>query len=148
MIAESLLAGAHLLALLTLVVFQSSQAALCRPEWFNAAVLARLVVLDRIVAFAGLAVIITGLIRLGWGIKGLTGYLTLPMFHLKMVLVAALVYLAWRPSVMIRHWRRDHAVAATLPTPIEIRRVRAMIMAAAHLVPVIAIVAVFWARGF
>ncbi len=148
MILESLLASAHLLALLTLIVFQSSQAALCRPEWFNAAVLARLGVLDRIVALAGLALILTGLLRLGWGIKPLAAYLGQPMFHLKMVLIATLLFLAWRPSSAIRRWRRDEAATGELPPPFEIRRVRAMIMAAAHLVPVVAVVAVFWARGY
>ena len=36
MTLEALLAYAHLLAILTLVVFISSEAALCRPEWMNA----------------------------------------------------------------------------------------------------------------
>jgi hypothetical protein len=36
MILESLLAYAHILAILTLVVFIASEAALCRPEWMNA----------------------------------------------------------------------------------------------------------------
>ena len=38
MTLEALLAYAHILAILTLVVFISSEAALCRPEWMNAKV--------------------------------------------------------------------------------------------------------------
>ena len=38
MTAEALLAYAHLLSILTMVVFLGSEAALCRKEWMNAAV--------------------------------------------------------------------------------------------------------------
>ena len=53
MTLEALLASLHLLAILTLVVFLSSEAALCRPEWLNAAVVERL---PRVDLFYGLAV--------------------------------------------------------------------------------------------
>ena len=43
MTLEALLSYAHLLAVLTVVVFMASEAALCRPEWLNAAVVERLV---------------------------------------------------------------------------------------------------------
>ena len=46
MTLEAVLASLHLVAILTLVVFMSSQAALCRIEWLNAAVVERLVRLD------------------------------------------------------------------------------------------------------
>lgn len=144
---EALLASIHLVAILTLVVFQSSEAALCRADWFNAAVLARLRRLDRIVAIAGIVVLLSGLARLVWGIKGPAGYMGSSLFHWKMLLVAVLVWLCWRPSSAIRGWLRDHARTGALPPPDEIRKVRGRIMAAAHLVPVIAVVAVFWARG-
>ena len=45
---EAVLASLHLLAILTLVVFLSSEAALCRVEWMNAAVVQRLAKLDLI----------------------------------------------------------------------------------------------------
>ncbi len=38
---EALLAYAHLLAILTLVVFISSEAALCRTEWMDAKIVER-----------------------------------------------------------------------------------------------------------
>ena len=46
MTLEAVLACLHLLALLTMVVFLSSEAALCRAEWMNAAVVKRLARLD------------------------------------------------------------------------------------------------------
>ena len=45
---EALLAYAHFVAILMLVVFVTSEAALCRPEWMNAAVVRRLARVDLI----------------------------------------------------------------------------------------------------
>ena len=67
MTLEAVLACLHLLALLTMVVFLSSEAALCRAEWMNAAVVKRLARLDMIYGLAALAVGATGLARLFLG---------------------------------------------------------------------------------
>ena len=61
MTLEAVLACIHLLALLTMVVFLSSEAALCRTEWMNAAVVQRLARLDMIFGIAAVAVLATGL---------------------------------------------------------------------------------------
>ena len=50
MLLESLLAYAHFVAILSVVVFVTSEAALCRVEWLNAAVVHRLAVCPRAVA--------------------------------------------------------------------------------------------------
>ena len=47
MLLESLLAYAHFVAILSVVVFVTSEAALCRVEWLNAAVVRRLARVDR-----------------------------------------------------------------------------------------------------
>ena len=148
MFLETVLASIHLLAILTLVVFQSSEAALCRADWFNAAVLARLGRLDRIVTIAGVAVVASGLARFIWGIKGPAIHLGQGLFHLKLLLVVTMAWLGWRASASIRRWNRDHASTGALPPPEEIRLARGRIMASAHLLPVIAVVAVFLARGY
>jgi putative membrane protein len=70
MTLEALLAYAHFLAILTLVVFISSEAALCRVEWMNERVVERLVTLDRIYGIAAGLVLVTGVARTWWGIKG------------------------------------------------------------------------------
>ena len=57
MTLEALLAYAHLLAILTLVVFIASEAALCRPEWMNATIVDRLVTVDRVYGIAAVAVL-------------------------------------------------------------------------------------------
>ena len=78
MTLEAILAYAHLLAILTMVVFISSEAALCRSEWMNAAVVERLVTVDLIYGIAAVPVLLTGLARIWWGVKGSGWYWTQP----------------------------------------------------------------------
>ena len=52
MTLEALLAYAHILAFLTMVVFLTSEAALCRPEWMSPAIVERLARVDRIYGIA------------------------------------------------------------------------------------------------
>jgi putative membrane protein len=70
MILESILAYLHIAAILALVVFITSEAALCRPQWMNAQVVQRLVTVDRIYGIAAGAVLVTGLLRIFLGVKG------------------------------------------------------------------------------
>ena len=67
MTLEALLSYAHILAILTMTVFLASEAALCRTEWLNAAVVPRLVRLDVILWIATAAVLLSGLARIYWG---------------------------------------------------------------------------------
>ena len=68
---EALLAYAHFVTILAVVVFLTSETALCRPEWMNAAVVHRLVRIDRIYLVSALALLATGLARTFWGVKGM-----------------------------------------------------------------------------
>jgi putative membrane protein len=147
MTLEALLAALHLLAVLTLVVFLSSQAALCRSEWMNAAVVRRLARLDLIYGIAALALLLTGLARLYWGTKGLSWYVSQPLFHVKVTLFVLVALLSIKPSLTFRRWVRALADGQSLPDAGEVGRTRRWIMVQAHLVPVIAVIAVFWARG-
>lgn len=145
---EAVLAALHLLAILTLVVFMSSQAALCRAEWFNAAVVERLARLDVICSVAGTALIATGVARLLWGIKGTAWYVSQPLFHVKMTLVLAMVVFSVWAGVAFRRWQRRVKAGGTLPTAAEIASARRKVMVGSHLLPVAAVVAVFWTRGW
>lgn len=148
MTLEALLAALHLLAVLTLVVFLSSQAALCRVEWLNAAVVRRLARLDLIYGLAALALLITGLARLYWGTKGVAWYVAQPLFHLKMTLFVLTVLLSIKPSMTFRRWLRELNAGQALPAAQEVRSARRWVMVQAHLLPLIAVIAVFWARGW
>lgn len=147
MTLEAFLAAVHLLAVLTLVVFLSSQAALCRAEWMNAAVVRRLARLDLIYGLAALALLITGLARLYWGTKGVSWYVSQPLFHLKMTLFVLTALLSIKPSITFRRWLRALDAGQALPDAEAVRGTRRWIMVQAHVVPVIAVIAVFWARG-
>lgn len=144
---EAILASLHLVAILTAVVFLSSEAALCRSEWMNAAVVRRLGRLDMIYGIALLVLLLTGIARIVWGTKGLTWYVSQPLFHLKMLLFFVAALLSLRPTVVIRKWVKTLAATGALPAAEGVLSLRKWIMVQAHIIPVIAVIAVFWARG-
>ena len=148
MTLEAILAALHLVAILTFVVFLSSQAALCRIEWLNAAVVERLVRLDVIYGAAALVMIGSGLARLLWGIKGVSWYVSQPLFHIKITIVVVMAILSIWPSIMFRRWRRNLQASGALPDELEVKKVRRLVMIQSHVLPVVAVIAVFWARGW
>ncbi len=148
MTLEAVLAALHLVAILTFVVFLSSQAALCRIEWLNAAVVERLVRLDVIYSVAGGVMIGTGVARVLWGVKGASWYLSQPLFHLKITLIVAMVLWALRPSFAFRRWRHQLRTTGSLPGADEVAKVRRQVMVQSHVLPVVAVIAVFWSRGW
>ena len=148
MTLEAILAALHLVAILTFVVFLSSQAALCRSEWMNAAVVERLVRLDVIYGAAALVMIGSGLARLFWGIKGMSWYVSQPLFHIKITIVVVMAIMSIWPSIMFRRWRRNLQASGALPDELEVKKVRRLVMIQSHVLPVVAVIAVFWARGW
>lgn len=148
MTLEAVLASFHLLALLALVVFLSSQAALCRMEWMNAAVVQRLSRLGLVVAIVLLLVFATGMVRVMWGIKGVSWYGSQPLFHVKTTLFLVMACLALRPWLLFRQWQAKSVATGVLPSATQVRAARRWVMAASHLIAIIAVLAVFWARGW
>jgi putative membrane protein len=148
MTLEALLAYAHFLAILTLVVFISSEAALCRADWLNAKVVERLAVVDRIYGIAAGAVLLTGVARTWWGIKGTAWYWSNGLLHLKLALFVAIALMSIKPTVMFIRWRRELRASGSLPAQAQVRTARKWVMAQAHLIALIPLVAVFLARGF
>lgn len=147
MTLEALLASLHLVAILTLVVFLSSQAALCREEWMNPAVVRRLARLDMIYGLVALILLITGIVRIVWGAKGLSWYVSQPLFHIKMMLFFVAALISLRPTFIIRRWLKAVNADGSLPAPEAVRQTRKWIMGQAHLIPIIAVIAVYWSRG-
>lgn len=147
MTLEALLAGLHLVAILSLVVFLSSEAALCRVEWMNAAVVRRLARLDAIYGITAVAVLLTGLARTYWGMKGGSWYWSQPLLHAKLGLFVVIGLLSIQPTLRFRRWLRTLEADGTLPAEAEIRSTRARIMLQAHLLILIPIAAVMLARG-
>lgn len=147
-ITEALLAYAHIAAILTLVVFLSSEAALCRAEWMNAQVVERLARVDRIYGLASIAVLLTGIARTWWGMKGAHWYWTNPLLHAKLTLFVVVGLLSIRPTLTYLRWQRQLRASGQLPATDEVRKTRRQVMVQAHLIALIPLFAVFMARGF
>ena len=148
MAPEALLAYAHFLAILTLVVFISSEAALCRPEWMNAKVVDRLGRVDLIYGIAAAVVLLTGVARTIWGIKGAGWYWGNGLLHLKLAMFIAVGLISIKPTLMFRRWKKELVATGVLPADDQVRQARKWVMVQAHIIAVIPLVAVFLARGF
>jgi putative membrane protein len=148
MTLEAILAYLHLLAILTMVVFIASEAALCRVEWLNAAVVERLAKVDLVYGIAAVAVLATGVARTWWGMKGTAWYWTNPLLHIKLTLFIVIGIVSIFPTLTYIRWRKTVRASGALPAEAEIRKTRKLVMVQAHLLAVIPLVAVFLARGF
>ncbi len=148
MTTEALLSYAHILAILTMTVFLASEAALCRAEWLNAAVVERLVKLDIIYGVSALAVLLTGVARIVWGAKGMGWYLTNPLMHVKFTLFIVMALLSIKPTLAYRRWRQALRASGALPDAQQLTRTRRLVMLQAHILPLLPLAAVFMARGF
>eukprot|EP01034_Spumella_vulgaris_P042424 gene42424-52611_t len=148
MTLEAVLAALHLLAILTLVVFLTSEAALCRSEWMNAAVVKRLARLDLIYGITAVVLLATGLARLYLGVKGLSWYVSQPLFHIKITLFVLMGLISIKPTLTFRRWLKVLNSTGALPGEAEVRSTRRWVMVQSHILPVVAVIAVFWARGW
>ena len=147
MILEAGLAYGHILAFLALAVFLTSEAALCRAEWLNGAVVERLVRVDAIYRLSLLLVLASGLARVQWGVKGADFLWAQPLLHLKLLLFLAMAALAIAPARAFRRWCRDWRRAGVLPPAEQVAWVRRRVMLQAHLMPLVPLAGVLLARG-
>ena len=148
MTTEALIAYFHILAILTLVVFIASEAALCRPEWMNETIVKRLVTVDRIYGIAAIAVLATGLLRIFLGAKGSSYYWSNWLLHAKLGLFVLTGLLSIVPTLRFGRWQKALRAGGGLPSAEEVRSTRKLVMAQAHIIPLIPLAAVFLARGF
>jgi len=148
MTLEAILAYIHILAILTMVVFISSEAAICRSEWMNARVVERLVRVDLLYGIAAVLVLLSGLARTYWGFKGGGWYWTNWLLHLKLGMFVVVALMSIKPTLMYRRWRRELAATGALPSDAQITDARKWVMIQAHIIAIIPIAAVFLARGF
>ncbi len=147
MLLESLLAYAHIVAILTLVVFLTSEAALCRVEWLNAAVVRRLARVDMLYMVAAIVLLATGVARMVWGIKGGAWYGQQPLLHIKLTLFVVIGLMSIKPTLNIRRWLRCLNADGSLPSAQEVQSTRRWIMVQAHLLILVPLAATLLARG-
>ena len=147
MVLESLLAYIHFVAILTLVVFLGSEAALCRSEWLNAAVVRRLATIDRVYGIAAVVVLASGVARTYWGVKGAAWYWHQPLLHAKLGLFVVIGLMSIKPTRAFIRWRKALDATGALPAADEVKTVRRWVMIQSHLLILIPLAAVFLARG-
>ncbi|RZL08512.1 MAG: DUF2214 family protein [Rubrivivax sp.] len=147
MLLESLLAYAHLVAILTLIVFLTSEAALCRVDWLNAAVVRRLARVDILYAVAAVAVLLTGLARTYWGMKGMAWYWQQPLLHIKVTVFVVIGLMSIKPTLNFRRWLRRLDADGSLPSAQEVQTTRRWVMIQAHLLILVPLAATLLARG-
>ena len=147
MLQETLLAYAHYIAIFSLIVFLTSEAALCRAEWMNAAVVHRLARLDLIYLGAAVAVLATGLARTAWGMKGVDWYWHQPLLHAKVGLFVVIGLLSLKPTLAFIRWRKAVQTTGALPDAAEVRQVRRFVMVQAHLLMILPLLGAMLARG-
>jgi putative membrane protein len=148
MILDAILQYLHISAILALVVFISSEAALCRPQWMNAQVVERLVIVDRIYGIAAGVVLGTGLIRVYLGTKGASWYWHNWLLHVKLTLFIVVGLISILPTVRFIRWRKALRADGAMPSEDEVRKARKLVMLQAHIIPLIPLAAAFLARGF
>lgn len=146
MLLEPILAFLHISAILTLVVFITSEAALTRSEWLNAAVVERLARIDIIYAIAAALVLATGLLRVYLGVKGSDWYWSQWLLHAKIGLFVLIALISIKPTLAFRRWVKALRATGALPGADEVRNVRRWVMMQAHLIALIPLLAVFLAR--
>jgi len=59
-----------------------------------------------------------------------------------------MVLLSFVPSAAFRRWRQNLHSTGALPPAHEVAKVRRLVMIQSHVLPVVAVIAVFWARGW
>lgn len=148
MTLEALLAYLHISAILALVVFITSEAAICRPEWMSPAIVNRLVTVDRIYGIAALAVLATGFARIYLGVKGSGWYWGNWLLHLKIAMFVVVALISIVPTLRFLRWRKALRASGALPDEAQVRATRKLVMLQAHIIPFIPLAAVFLARGF
>ena len=148
MTQDAILQYLHISAILALVVFISSEAALCRPQWMNAQIVERLVTVDRIYGIAAVAVLVTGFVRIYFGTKGAGWYWGNWLLHLKLTLFVVVGLISIAPTLRFIRWRKALRATGALPAEEEVRKARKLVMLQAHIIPLIPLAAAFLARGF
>jgi putative membrane protein len=148
MTLDAILQYLHISAILALVVFIASEAALCRPEWMNANIVERLVTVDRIYGIAAGAVLVTGLVRIYLGPKGSSWYWGNGLLHLKITLFVVVALISIVPTLRFARWRKALRAGGALPQAQDVRQARKLVMLQAHIIALIPLAAAFLARGF
>jgi len=97
---------------------------------------------------AAILAVVSGVMRMFWGAKGIDFYTANPMFQIKAGLVIAIGILSFPPTMQFMRWSKKLLEnPAFLPQDVERLRVRRMVMIALHIAALLPLVAVLMTRG-
>ena len=146
MLTDLILAILHHLAIVSLIAILAFESALLRPG-ISPENLSRVIRIDAAYGVTAALVIVFGICRVIWGIKGAAFYLSNPWFWAKMASFALIGLLSIPPTLALLKWRKAGKLdAAFLPPPGEIARLRVFIGAEVALLWLVVIFAAAMAR--
>jgi putative membrane protein len=147
MVLDAVLAYFHFIAIFILFAFLTVQAVIIRRE-LDAGTVRLLGRMDLWYFGASMAVLFSGLLRLGAGAKGADFYLSSWPIYVKLGLFVVVGIMSVWPTKAFIRWRRalEHDAAWQVPAE-EHRRVRKLVMSEVHLAALIPVFAVIMARG-
>jgi putative membrane protein len=146
MLTDLILAILHHLAIVSLIALLAFESALLRPG-ITADNLSRVTRIDAAYGATAALVIVVGVCRVIWGIKGAEFYLSNPWFWAKMASFALIGLLSVPPTLALLKWRKaSKQDAAFLPSPNDVARLRVFIGAEVALLGLVVIFAAAMAR--
>ncbi|VFR26065.1 putative inner membrane protein [plant metagenome] len=147
MLQDALYAWLHYLAIFFLIVILTAQAVLLRPG-LGEEIVRRLAIYDRLYLLSAVMVLVTGMLRLSLGAKGMAFYASNPWFHAKMTLFVLTGLCSIIPTLAFLRWRKQsRTVPAYMPPNEEIARARRWVMIEVHMLVLLPLCAVLMARG-
>lgn len=147
MITDALLAYFHYSAIFLLFAFLTVEAMLLRNP-LDANTVRLIARVDLWYLGATIATVVSGLMRLAWGAKGLDFYSANPVFYAKVALVVAIAILAIPPMRQYLRWARSlKADGQFAPPDAERKRARRLVMFELHIASLLPLAAVLMARG-
>jgi putative membrane protein len=141
------LAALHHAALLLLVAVLGAEVALLRlPP--SSTIIARLGRLDLLYGISSGVLLLVGIGRLAWGVKGWAFYSGNPFFWVKMALFTSIGLMSIPPTLRFIRWRRALGQdGAWLPDTSQWENTRKAAFRQMHLLPLVALAAAAMARG-
>jgi putative membrane protein len=141
MLTDLILAILHHLAIVSLIILLAFEFALVKPG-ITLADLRKVAKLDAAYGASAGLVIVIGIFRVVWGIKGAAFYLANPWFWAKMASFLAIGLLSIPPTLQLLKWRKQDE----LPPDAEIARLRGFIHAEVALLALVVVFAAAMAR--
>ena len=146
MLTDLILAALHHLAIVSLIVLLAVEFALLRPG-ITRENLGRVTKVDAAYGATASLVIVIGICRVIFGIKGAGFYLSNPWFWAKMASFAAIGLLSIPPTLALMKWRKASGSDRNfLPQQSEVARLRRFIHAEVALLGLVVIFAAAMAR--